>query len=101
MRSCRLPGIDSIVVGPADLSGSMGMLGQLSHPRVVEAIQTIAARAKQAGLFVGIGMGPSTDYAVQAARLGVQWIQCGGDFSYMVSAADSLYQGIRRRLGTA
>ena len=97
----RLPGIDSIVVGPADLSGSMGMLGQLSHPRVVEAIQTIAAKAKQAGLFVGIGMGPSTDYAVQVARLGVQWIQCGGDFSYMVSAADSLYLGIRRRLGTA
>ena len=29
-----LPGLDSLVVGPTDLSASMGLLGQYDHPQV-------------------------------------------------------------------
>ncbi len=75
----NVKGIDSLVRRAADLSGAMGLPGQLTHPRVLEAIQLIATKARQAGLFTGIGMGPNVDYAVQVAGLGVQWIQCGGD----------------------
>ncbi len=34
-------GIDSIVIGPADLANSMGYLGQLDHPDVVAAFGTV------------------------------------------------------------
>jgi 2-dehydro-3-deoxyglucarate aldolase/4-hydroxy-2-oxoheptanedioate aldolase len=96
----RIPGIDSLVIGPADLAGSMGVPGELRHPRVLEAIGTVSARARKAGLFVGIGMGPDAEYAEQVARLGVQWIQCGGDCSFMVQGIDRLYQQVRSRLST-
>ena len=96
--SARLPGIDALVIGPADLSSSMGMPGQLRHPKVLDAIATISARARKAGMSVGIGMGPDAEYAEQVARLGVQWIQCGGDFSFMLRAADAVYQQVRDRL---
>jgi 2-keto-3-deoxy-L-rhamnonate aldolase RhmA len=95
----RVPGIDALVVGPADLAGALvGAPGQVDHPRVMEAIATICTRARAAGLSVGIGMGPDAEYATRVARLGVQWIQCGGDCSFMIRAADNLYQGIRSRL---
>jgi 2-keto-3-deoxy-L-rhamnonate aldolase RhmA len=94
----RVPGLDSIVVGPMDLSGSMGLLGQLSHPQVAAAIARIVRTARQAGLYVGIGMGQNVDYATYAAELGVQWIQCGGDVSYMIGYADQLFGQIRARL---
>jgi 2-keto-3-deoxy-L-rhamnonate aldolase RhmA len=95
----RVPGLDSVVIGPADLAGALvGAPGQVEHPKVIEAIATACARARAAGLSVGIGMGPDAEYATRVARLGVQWIQCGGDCSFMIRAADTLYQGIRNRL---
>jgi 2-keto-3-deoxy-L-rhamnonate aldolase RhmA len=94
----QIKGIDSLVVGPADLAGSLlGLPGQVSHPKILESIARIVGAARQAGLPVGIGMGPDGDYALRVAQLGVQWIQCGGDVSFMLRAADSLYQTIRRR----
>jgi 2-keto-3-deoxy-L-rhamnonate aldolase RhmA len=95
----RVPGIDSLVIGPADLAGALaGAPGQVEHPKVMDAIATVCARARAAGLSVGIGMGPDAEYAIRVAQLGVQWIQCGGDCGFMIRAADVLYQGIRRRL---
>ncbi len=93
-----VPGFDSIVIGPYDLSGSMGMLGQVHHPTVVGAVGTIATKARAAGRYVGIGMAPDEEHALQAARQGVQWVQCGCDFGYMIQFADGLYGRIRERL---
>jgi 2-keto-3-deoxy-L-rhamnonate aldolase RhmA len=35
------PGIDGVFVGPFDMSGSMGLPGQINHPKVQEAIRTV------------------------------------------------------------
>lgn len=47
-------GIDGIFIGPADLSATMGLAGQLAHPDVVakveEAIRRIRAAGKPAGI---------------------------------------------------
>jgi 2-keto-3-deoxy-L-rhamnonate aldolase RhmA len=94
-----VPGLDSVVIGPWDLSGSMGMLGEVEHPRVLEAVDRIVASARSAGIFVGAGMGVSADYAVSMARRGCQWLQVGGDYGYLVWAADTLKAAIAR--GTA
>lgn len=98
----KVPGIDALVVGPADLAGALaGVPGQTDHPRVLDAIATVCTRARAAGLSVGIGMGPDVEFAARVAGLGVQWIQCGGDCSFMIRAADSVYQTIRGRLKEA
>jgi hypothetical protein len=36
----KIPGLDSLVLGPQDLSGSMGRLGETTHPDVVAAMTT-------------------------------------------------------------
>ena len=52
----ELEGLDSLVLGPQDLSGSMGRLGETTHPEVVEAMTTVASKAKSAGKFIGSGL---------------------------------------------
>ncbi len=94
-----IPTLDSLIVGPNDLSGSMGFPGQPRHPDVVKAIRTIAEKSRKAGKYVGIGMGADVDHALEAASLGVQWVQCGSDFGYMTAFADRLYADIRAKLG--
>jgi len=48
------PAVDGVMVGPYDMSGSLGLPGQLRHPRVVEAcarvIAACAARSVSCGL---------------------------------------------------
>lgn len=91
----RVPGLDSVVIGPWDLSGSLGMFGDVEHLRVVEAIGWVIAAARKAGIFVGSGMGVSADYALTMAARGCQWLQVGGDHEYLVWAADQLMAAIR------
>ncbi|HVX12009.1 MAG TPA: aldolase/citrate lyase family protein [Pirellulales bacterium] len=95
-----VPGFDSIVIGPNDLSGSLGLMGQLDHPRVVEAVGSIAARSRAAGRYVGIGMAPDVEHALRAARQGVNWIQIGGDCGFMIDGCDRLYARVRERVAS-
>ena len=39
-------GIDVLLIGPADLSNSLGITGQFNHPKMDEAISKVAAAAK-------------------------------------------------------
>jgi 2-dehydro-3-deoxyglucarate aldolase/4-hydroxy-2-oxoheptanedioate aldolase len=95
----QIRGIDSLVIGPSDLAGALlGKPGQVTQPQVLEQIAAISAKARKAGVAVGIGMGPDADFAVRVAELGVQWIQCGGDCSFMLRAADAMYDSIRKRV---
>lgn len=47
-------GVDSVMVGALDLSGSMGMLGQTGAPVVEEAVQKVLAASKKANVSCGI-----------------------------------------------
>lgn len=94
-----IPGLDSLVIGPWDLSAAFGMLGDVEHPVVTGAIETIIQKTRKAGLFIGAGMGPDADYAYVMAKRGIQWLQVGGDFGYLVKTAEELSFNIRKRLG--
>src|SRR4029077_19145152 len=41
------PGIDAVMVGPADLSISLGVPGDFDHPKMVETISAIVASCRQ------------------------------------------------------
>jgi 2-dehydro-3-deoxyglucarate aldolase/4-hydroxy-2-oxoheptanedioate aldolase len=94
-RILAVKSLDSVVIGPYDLSGSMGLLGKIEHPKVAEAVEAIIAKTRAAGLSVGMGMGLDEAYARRAAALGVNWVQCGSDFNYLVEGADRLFAAIR------
>jgi len=95
----KIEGLDSVVIGPADLSLAMGLELDLNHPALLDRIEEIATRARAAGLFVGAGMGPDAAYARRLAGLGVQWLQIGCDFSYLVTMADKIMESARTAAG--
>ncbi len=49
-------GLDGVIVGPHDLSVSLGVPEQWRHPRFVEAVETILGAAHDRGLSAGIHM---------------------------------------------
>ena len=98
----EVPGIASLVFGPNDLAGSMGLLGEPYHPKVMEAIGRVVDRANAAGVFVGSGMGGSADQIAQSLARGMQWSLIGIDYGFMLHAVDELLGAVRQRLpGTA
>ena len=85
-----VPGLDSVVLGPADLSWSLGARGDVENPKVVAAFETVIAKARAAGLFVGAGMGPDVDFAYRMAQRGVQWLQVGLDCAILIKQVDQI-----------
>lgn len=73
---CAVPGVE-VFIGPSDLSASLGVPGQLGHPKVLEAARKIIAVAKRNGklVAVGAGIGEFGFYAEQ----GVDVLFCGND----------------------
>ncbi len=47
-------GVDAVLIGPFDLSGSLDVLGETDHPRVLDAIETIRHHCQAAGMPLGI-----------------------------------------------
>ncbi|MEZ4864588.1 MAG: aldolase/citrate lyase family protein [Caldilineaceae bacterium] len=92
------PGLDSLVLGPWDLSGALGRLGEVEHPTMVAAIETVIAKSRAAGCFVGAGMGTDPAYAATMAQRGVQWLQVGCDYGYLVEGMEGLAAAIRARV---
>jgi 2-keto-3-deoxy-L-rhamnonate aldolase RhmA len=91
----RIDGLDSVVIGPFDLSASMGLPGQLAHPKVKAAMLKIVETAHAAGVWVGVGTAADLVQAREAVQMGVEWIQMGLDYAYMVQASDRFFEGVR------
>lgn len=82
-------GVDGIFCGPSDLSASMGLIGQQSHPDVVAALQKCFAAAKTAGKFVGIN---AFDPVAAQGYLddGVDFILVGADVAILARGSEKL-----------
>ncbi|MCX7141552.1 MAG: aldolase/citrate lyase family protein [Proteobacteria bacterium] len=50
----RVPGVDALMIGPYDLSGTMGRLGQVNHPEVEQAMETVRKACAAVGMKLGI-----------------------------------------------
>ena len=96
-----MPGLTGIVVGPNDLSGSMGLLGQPRHPDVLKAIETVIAKARNSDVFAGIAIGHDPDIVVEWFNKGMQWVSAGEDISLMMGAAEESAGAVRARLAAA
>lgn len=90
-----IPGLDGVCIGPADLSASLGVIGQLDHPAVQSAIDTIIEQTRRRGLMVGLGGGDNPATARAWIARGVQWLQLGGDCGYLLSHMRQVASAIR------
>ena len=93
----EVPGLTSVVIGPNDLSGSLGHMANPSHPEVVKVIESVIARVRRSSVFVGIAIGSDPDLGSYWMEKGAQWLQFGVDFGLMVERADGVCGIIREK----
>jgi 4-hydroxy-2-oxoheptanedioate aldolase len=74
----RVPGVDVLMIGPADLSILSGVPFEFSHPKIKDAYQRVANAAKSAGKWWGTTSG-SPEHSRMLLDLGALFICHGAD----------------------
>lgn len=87
-------GVDALFVGPGDLSASLGVIGQFTHPKVMDMLGRAAERAKAVGKPIGT-IGDSPEVAAQYRAAGFDFIAIGSDVSLLMRAARSVIGALR------
>lgn len=82
-------GVDGVFIGPADLSASMGYVGQLTHPKVLDAIEDAITRVNRAGKAAGILTTDET-LAKHYLALGALFVAVGLDTNLLVRHTTAL-----------
>ncbi|MGM0560985.1 MAG: 4-hydroxy-2-oxoheptanedioate aldolase [Pseudomonadota bacterium] len=90
-------GVEGVFIGPADLSASLGHLGNAGHPEVREAISTAFARILAAGKAPGI-LAPEHEMAWQCLKEGALFVAVGGDIGLLHRHAIALSRHYREGL---
>lgn len=86
------PGIDAIFVGPSDLSVSLGIAGQITHPKEVEAIGKVIDVCQAHHIIPGIHMS-KLETLKEWIQKGMRFVTFSSDVDLMArAAADGLVQ---------
>ena len=78
-------GVDALVIGPTDLSTSMGIFGQFTNPLLWEAFAKVAAACKAHGKAAGILL-PALDDVDRLVEMGFRFIATGADGSLLANS---------------
>lgn len=81
-----VPGLDALQVGTSDLSVSMGVAGELDHPRVQEAVRRTIDTCAAHGKVACVGGAYRPDWLQLYAGMGVRMMLVGNDLSLLVGA---------------
>jgi len=82
-------GVDGVFIGPADLSASMGHVGNPGHPEVQAAIEDAIARIGRAGKAAGI-LTADNALARRYLELGATFVAVGLDTQLLVRGTSAL-----------
>ena len=84
-----VPGIDAVMVGPADLSISLGVPGEFQHPKMVEAIEAIRDTCLRRGVIPGMQTRTSALAKFWKER-GMLFLGCNNDTGMLFERASEL-----------
>jgi 4-hydroxy-2-oxoheptanedioate aldolase len=91
-----VPGIDVLLMGTNDLCAEMGIHGDFTHDRVVEAYRTIIAACRQHGKFAGMGGIYSEDIMPRYIEMGVRFVLGGQDGGFLSAGGTQRTQFLRK-----
>jgi len=88
-------GVDVALIGPEDLSISMGVPGQSTHPTVIEAIEKVIATANKYNVAPGLHMG-NIDALKQWMAKGMRMIMYSSDLGFIMDAGSAGLNQLRK-----
>ena len=78
-----VPGVDAVQVGPHDLSCSLGIPEQYTHPLFLEKIEFIISTSRRHGVGVGIHFWNDMRQELEWGRMGANLIMHSGDITLL------------------
>jgi 2-keto-3-deoxy-L-rhamnonate aldolase RhmA len=90
----KVEGIDAMLIGPYDLSASLGKMGRLDDPAVTAAIDHVTATCRAAGMPLGY-FGITAAAVKPYIERGFTLIVAGVDTLFLGAAAQSLLRELR------
>jgi 2-keto-3-deoxy-L-rhamnonate aldolase RhmA len=89
-----LPGVDVLLIGPNDLSISLGVPGQYTHPLMQQAMDRVVQTAARHG--VATGMHARNSSLVRTWRdKGMRFLMCDTDLGLLQRATEDLIKTLR------
>ena len=95
----RVPGVDAAIIGPYDLSASMGITGQFNNPEMVKAIDTIGTTCRKHSVVAGIHVvQPDPEEVIRRFREGYRFIAYSLDITMLMNSCTAGLAEIRNKL---
>ncbi|MDQ2803703.1 MAG: aldolase/citrate lyase family protein [Pseudomonadota bacterium] len=91
-------GVDVLLIGTNDLSFEMGIPGEFSNARVVEAYENTINACRNHGKHAGMGGIYAEDIMERYIRMGARFNLAGGDQAFMMAAAANRSAALHRML---
>lgn len=91
-------GIDVLLIGTSDLTAEMGISGQIQHPRVQQAYESVGAACRANGKVLGMGGVYDSEAAARYIRGGARFVLAGSDHSYLLAGGTARAEALRKML---
>lgn len=95
---CSVPGLDGVLIGPHDLSCSLGIPEQYSHPRFDEAVRTIFRIAREHQIGAGIHYWLGLEQEIAWAKAGGNLVMHSSDLAAFSRTLKSEIEQLRQAL---
>jgi 2-dehydro-3-deoxyglucarate aldolase/4-hydroxy-2-oxoheptanedioate aldolase len=93
----RVPGVDVVFIGPADLSTALGHRGDFAAPPVRAAFERVEAAAREAGVALG-NISRGWEQARQLYERGYQFLTLCSDTSLVVQGAQAFAESFGKEV---
>jgi 2-keto-3-deoxy-L-rhamnonate aldolase RhmA len=95
-------GVDGFIVGPYDLSASLGVPGDFMHPVVADALQEVENIAKESDKWSGYHIvHPDQNELMEKIERGYDFIAYGVDFTFLTHAIDNEVRILTQAIGSS
>src|SRR6266436_9770935 len=95
---CAVPGLDAILIGPHDLSCSLGIPEQYDHPRFDEAVRTIFRIAREHNVGAGSHFWLGLEQEIAWAKAGGNLVMHSSDVAAFSRTLKSEFEQLRKAL---
>ncbi|MDP6451332.1 MAG: aldolase/citrate lyase family protein, partial [Lentisphaeria bacterium] len=98
----QVPGLDAVLIGPHDLTNSLGINEQYTHPDFVAAVDEIIGKARATGVGAGIHAffeDPGLEQESRWIERGANLIVHGADLIAFVRSTRADLDQLRQRFG--
>jgi 2-dehydro-3-deoxyglucarate aldolase/4-hydroxy-2-oxoheptanedioate aldolase len=96
----KVEGIDGFIVGPNDLSGSVGHIGEPLHPDMLPIYDKIGEVLRGSGRLFGVSVGYDVPTIRQWLARGVNLLFTGNDVGYVYDGAIGVKRGLDELIPT-